>query len=240
MILSIYRKALAVIAKKPFRLLGIAWLSSLLALIFTILFGALLGVALAINLAISTSMTMIFLRGYRGITPRAVDLFCCLKDRRTAKRVICGMTWQMLWLFLWALIPLVGWIIAIVKAYSWRLTPYILVNEPNVPATEAIHVSAQRTYGYRGAMFGADILVYVAIFVVCFLLFLPVNLPFVGGTFLLLFCLFSFACTLLSPLFVGLVQAAFYEEIMARAFPHSPKQEHTKNAQNNETKGELS
>ncbi|MBO5306286.1 MAG: hypothetical protein J6B12_05930 [Clostridia bacterium] len=232
MILSIYRKALAIIAQKPFRLLGVAWLSSLLSLIVSILFGAVIGVALAINLAISTSMTLVFLRGYRGITPRAVDLFYCLKDWQTAKRVICGMAWQTLWIFLWALIPLVGWIIAIVKAYSWRLTPYILANEPTVPATQAIHVSAQRTYGYRGAMFGADILVYVCIFIISFVLSLLANIPYIGGTFLLLYILFSLTSVLLSPLFVGLVKAAFYEEIMAKPSSKASAEEngqHTKN-----------
>ena len=238
MILSIYRKVLAVISKKPFRLLGVAWLSSLLSLIFSILFGAVLGVALAINLAISTSLTIVFLRGYRGIAPRAVDLFYCLKDWQTAKRVICGMSWQMLWLFLWALIPFVGWIIAVIKAYSWRLTPYILVNEPNVPATEAIRVSAQRTYGYRGAMFGADILVFAIIFVVSLVLSLLANVPYIGGTFLLLFLLFSFISVLLTPLFVGLVQAAFYEEIMAKPSPETPAAEDAQHTQNTQIKGE--
>ena len=219
MISSIYRKAFSVIAKKPFRLWGISLLANLLNTVMFILFGGLLGLALAINVAISTAMTIIFLRGYRGETPKAVDLFACLKDFKTAKRVVGGMAWMSLWIFLWALIPFVGIVFAIIKAYSYRLTPYILVGEPEVSATEAIKVSEQRTKGYRGKMFGADILVYVIIYAVIFVLSLIGGILSrfsigIGGLFMFIVFLVSIAVAIFLPLFCGLVQAAFYEEIM--------------------------
>lgn len=221
MISSIYKKAFAVIAKKPFRLWGISLLSNLLMSIMLILFGGILGLALAINMAISTAMTIIFLRGYRGETPKAADLFVCLKDLKTAKRVIGGMAWMNLWIFLWALIPFVGWVFAIIKMYSYRLTPYILFSEPDVSATEAIKVSEQRTKGYRGKMFGADILVYVIVYAVIFVLSffagLLMRTPIwaVGSLIMFIVFLISIAVAIFLPLFCGLVQAAFYEEIMS-------------------------
>ncbi len=220
MILSIYRKALAVILKKPFQLWGISILSSILTGVVSFLFGMVLGISLAINLAISTSMTIIFLRGYRGEIPRAADLFVCLKDGATAMRVIGGMAWMILWIFIWSLIPIVGPIFAIIKAYTYRLTPYILFQEPNVPATEAIKVSQERTKGFRGSMFLADFLaglvVFVGLFIVGFILGLLAMIPFIGVLFGLVLAIIIIAVAVLYPLFMGLVQAAFYEEIMSK------------------------
>lgn len=220
MVMSIYRKALAVILKKPFQLWGISILSSVLTGVVLFLFGTVIGVSLAINLAISTSMTIIFLRGYRGEVPHAADLFICLKDGATAMRVIGGMAWMILWIFIWSLIPIVGPIFAIVKAYSFRLTPYILVQEPNVPATEAIKVSAERTKGFRLSMFLAEflavIVIYVALFIIGFILGLLALIPFIGVIFGLVLAIIVIAVIVLLPLFLGLVQAAFYEEIMAK------------------------
>ncbi len=224
MIMSIYRKALNVILKKPLQLWGISLLAMLLISVMSVLFGAVIGIALAIDLAILTALTIVFLRGYRGETPRAVDLFVCLKDMATAKRVIGGMAWMVLWVFLWSLIPVVGPIFAIIKFYSYRLTPYILVQEPEVPATEAFKLSEQRTKGYRLNMFLADFLVGAAIFVVVFVVDLVLVLlgliPYVGFIFAALAVIFTLIVTAivyaLVPLFLGLVQAAFYEEIMAK------------------------
>lgn len=219
MISKIFRQALAVVMKKPLKLWGISILCSLLCYVFTILFIGVPGISLAICLAISTSMTMIFLYGYRGQEPKAADLFECLKDGKTAKRTIGGMAWMMLWIFIYGLIPVVGPIIAIVKAYSYRLTPYILVLEQDVKITDAIHVSERRTYGFKGKMFGADVLIYAVYLGLEILQVILVSI-FSGiseelGIFIsFIFALFMLFVAIVLPLFMGLVQAAFYEEIM--------------------------
>ena len=97
--------------------------------------------------------------------------------------MLCGMGWMMLWLFLWSLIPIVGWIFAIIRAYAWRLTPYILVQEPDVAPTQAIKVSAQRTRGFKGKMFWADVLPFVALCVVSIVLTLLGLIPYIGVLF---------------------------------------------------------
>lgn len=215
MIKTIYARAFKVLMKKPLALWGISLLNGLLSIVVTTLCGALPILAIGINLLLSTAMTMIFLHGYRGEEVKCVQLFDCMKDGQTIKRVLGGMLWMTLWIFLWGLIPVVGPIFAIIRTYEYRLTPYILVTEPDVAITDAIKVSSQRTYGFKGKMFGAEVLMYVIIFVASFVLGLLSAIPVLGVLFALAMFVLSVATTVLSPLFLGLVQAAFYEEISA-------------------------
>ena len=213
MIFTIYKRALAVLMKRPFALWGISLLSVVLCGMTTGLFAGALGIALGINLLVTTSMTMVYLHGYRGEGVQAVQLFDCFKDGATVKRVLGGMLWMYLWTYIWALIPIAGPFIVIVKLYEYRLTPYILVTEPEVPITEAIKVSSQRTKGWKGTMFGADILIGVLVLVASLILGLLSAIPVIGVLFALVAVVFSIAVAMLSPLYYGLVQAAFYEEI---------------------------
>lgn len=214
MFMTIYGRAFSVLMKKPLKLWGL----SLLAVVLTGLGSALCGVAIpglgiAVALLLATSMTMVYLRGYRGEEVDTTQLFACFKDWQTIKRVVLGMGWMVLWIFLWSLIPIVGPIFAMIRTYQYRLTPYILVTEPEVSITDAIKVSTERTKGYKLQMFLADI-VYGLIFgLVCMALGLLALIPYLGLLFgfalFILYIVFAALC----PLFQGLVQAAFYEEI---------------------------
>ena len=240
MVMSIYKKAFAVLAKKPFKLWGISLLSGVITSVLTFLFGATIGIALALNLLITTSMTMVYLHGYKGEDVKVVQLFDCFKDWTTIKRVVCGMAWMYLWMFLYALVAILsgcmifslgllvfrilgfvfliaGLITAIVlitiKAYSWRFTPYILVHEQDIPLTEAIKISKQRTMGFKGKMFLADFLAYIFYFVAVLVLAIFASIPYIGGFFAFIMTLLSICFSIFSPFFFGLVQAAFYVEI---------------------------
>ncbi|MBQ7328506.1 MAG: hypothetical protein IJX01_01195 [Oscillospiraceae bacterium] len=214
MMMTIYGRALKVLLKKPFKLWGL----SLLAIALSGALSALCGFAvpilgIAVGLLISTAMTIIFLRGYRGEDVDVLQLFACFKDWTTAKRVLLGLGWMYLWIFLWSLIPIVGPIFALIRVYEYRLTPYILVFEPEVPITEAIKVSSQKTMGYKLQMWLADF-VYAALFgIVAFVLGLFSAIPVLGLLFVLVLIVLYIAFIVLAPLFAGLVQAAFYEEI---------------------------
>ena len=218
MMMTIYGRALKVLLKKPFKLWGL----SLLAITLSGVLSALCGVAipvlgLGVSLLIGTAMTLIFLRGYRGEDVNVLQLFDCFKDWKTIKRVLLGLGWMGLWIFLWSLIPIAGPIIALIRIYEYRLTPYILVFEPEVPITEAIKVSSQKTMGYKLQMWLADF-VYVLLFVVAvFVLALFCAIPVLGILFALVLIVLYIAFILLAPLFAGLVQAAFYEEITSEA-----------------------
>lgn len=214
MILSIYARTFRVLMKKPLKLWGISLLNIILSGVLGSLCGfAIPGLSLAVGLLIGTSMTMIFLYGYRGEDVNAAQLFECFKDWNTIKRVLCGMGWRLLWIMLWGLIPIVGPVLAIIRSYQYRLTPYILVMEPEVPVTEAIKVSASRTEGYKLKMWLADFLLGVAFVVVSLVLTLLGMIPYLGVLFALILFVLSIAYIVLAPLFLGLVQAAFYEEI---------------------------
>ena len=62
-------------------------------------------------------------------------------------------------------------------------------------------------------MFLADLLVGVAFFVVSLVLGLLGAIPYLGVLFVLVLCVLAIAYIALAPLFMGLLQAAFYEEI---------------------------
>ena len=223
MIKTIFSRAFSVLMKKPLKLWGISLLSALLTAVLTSLCGVAIPVlGLGVSLLISTSMTMIYLSGYRGEEVQTTQLFSCFKDWQTIKRVLLGMGWMVLWIFLWALIPIVGPIFALIRAYQYRLTPYILVTEPEVSITDAIKVSTQRTEGYKLKMWLAEFLTGVAIVVAFLVLGLLTAIPYIGVLFGIITFLAAVAVMALTPLFLGLVQAAFYEEITNPTIPAAP------------------
>lgn len=224
MILNIYKKAATVLLKKPILLWGLSLLSSILTGLASVACGMVPALAIVVTLLLNTSMTMVYLHGYRGEKVKSSMLFECFKDWATIKRVSCGLGWMILWLIVWSMVPFVGPIIAIVKLYGWRLTPYILVYEPNVPIMDAIKVSAKRTKGYKAKMLGADLLVYGILIVAYLILGLLAAIPFIGMLFGMVLVILSIVVALLLNLFMGLVQAAFYEEINAnRKKPEIPE-----------------
>ncbi len=213
MVMTIYKRAFQVLIKKPVKLWGVTLLGGLLSAVCSALFGIIPGVSLAISLLFSVSLTMLYLRGYRGEEVNSTHLFDAFQSWAVIKRVLCGMAWMVLWIFLWGLIPVVGPIFVIIRTYQYRLTPYILVTEPDVPVTEAIKVSTKRTSGYKGKMFLADFLAGLILGGSIFVLGLLAMIPYVGVLFGILIFLVYIAAIVLMPLFMGLVQAAFYEEI---------------------------
>ena len=161
-------------------------------------------------------MSMIFLNSYRtGLEPKTTYLFASFKKDRIL-RVLGGMAWMQLWIFLWSLIPIVGIVFGIIRMYEYRFVPYILMTRDDVKPTDAIKISKQETMGYKGKMFGADILLG-AVYLGAFLVFtLLGKIPYLGVLFRILWVLIAIAYGLLAPLFSGIMQAAFYVEIQNR------------------------
>ena len=214
MLMKIYGRAFNVLMKKPLKLWGLSLLFVALSTVLPVLCGvAIPALGLAVVMLLSTSMTMVFLYGYRGENVKVVQLFSCFKDWQTIKRVVFGMAWMGLWIFLWGLIPVVGPIFSLIRTYEYRLTPYILVTEPDVCLTDAIKLSSERTKGYKLQMWLADF-VHAAIFAVAFLIIsLLAKIPYIGILFTLVLVILCIVYFALVALFAGLVQAAFYEEI---------------------------
>lgn len=220
MILDIYKKALAVLKKRPVRLWGVSLLYAVLTMLAVFGFLGIPAVGLAISFALEASMAMIYLNSYRtGLQPKTEYLFTAFRKDRVV-RVICGMAWMYLWIFLWSLIPIAGIVFGVIRAYEYSFTPYILMTRDDVKATEAIQISKQQTMGYKGKMFGAEILVSLAVGIALVVLHLFAHIPYVGVLFAMIAVLLHIAWALLGPLFLGLVAAAFY--VQAHTAPAAP------------------
>lgn len=216
MVSSIYKKSFSVLMKRPFRLWGISLLAEFLCLVAYAGFIGVPAAAFCAALLLSASMSMIFLNSYRtGLEPKTTYLFASFKKDRIL-RVLGGMAWMQLWIFLWSLIPIVGIVFGIIRMYEYRFVPYILMTRDDVKPTDAIKISKQETMGYKGKMFGADILLG-AVYLGAFLVFtLLGEIPYLGVLFRILWVLIAIAYGLLAPLFSGIMQAAFYVEIQNR------------------------
>lgn len=68
-------------------------------------------------------------------------------------RKLGGYLWMLLFLFLWAIIPIAGFVIVIIKYYSYYLTPYILADCPNVRAQDALALSKRIMAGHKWQLF---------------------------------------------------------------------------------------
>lgn len=65
-------------------------------------------------------------------------------------RNLGGVLWMYLFIWLWSLLFFIP---GIIKAISYSMTPYLLADCPNVPATEALKISMRMTRGYKGEIF---------------------------------------------------------------------------------------
>ena len=202
--------------KRPFKLWGITLLSGVLLMAVHVGFIGIPAVGFCAALLLEASMSMIYLNSYRtGLEPKTSYLLAAFRKDRIW-RVLGGMAWMYLWIFLWFLIPVVGFVFAAIRAYEYRFVPYILMTRDDVRPTEAIKVSKAETMGYKGKLFGADLLLEGAYFVVILLLSLLSRIPYVGIVFTILRIVLTVAFGVLAPLFLGILHAAFYVEIQNR------------------------
>jgi len=96
---------------------------------------------------LSVNATENFTKIYKNEQAVAQDVLSNFKVNYLRK--VGGMAWMMLFSFLWGMIPVYG----IIKAISYSLTPYILANNPNVPAKQALKLSMRMTEGHKMDLF---------------------------------------------------------------------------------------
>lgn len=205
MVISAYKKALALLLKKPFRLWGISLLGGLLAGLAGFL-GVLPIVVIPVVLVLGYGMTVVYYKGLHGEEVNSDLLFLGFRDFwKTAGT----MGWMGLWTLIWSPVPVAN----LVKVYSYRFVPYLLMTRPELTATEALRVSMSETKGYRWKLLGADLLAPIGLAVAFLVLWLLSLIPFIGVLFTIVAGLLSLACGLLLPLFMGLVQAEMFDEV---------------------------
>lgn len=56
---------------------------------------------------------------------------------------------EVLFLCLWNMIPIVGQIIWLVKSYAYSMTPFIIVEHPEIDARQALKESIKLTSGHK-------------------------------------------------------------------------------------------
>lgn len=218
MVFLILGRSLKVIFKQPFRLLGLTAFAGLLAYLSGILFAAVPGVAYVVTALLCAAIAWIYLRTVRGETCKTADFFQVCKDGAVFKRVLTGMAWRDLWILIWGLIPFAGVVFGVMKNYEYRFVPYILMDNPEITASEALKLSSEKTKGYRVKMFLSDLL----IFGVCFLVMLsvlPIEFLLIRGNAfggLVVYSMFSTILLIVLSVFAVLLMntthAAYYEE----------------------------
>lgn len=124
------------------------------------LFGALYLVVLAVSIAVSVAEKSVEIGGYNG----TLQLLDGARPRFDAvwqnfignwKRYLGITAWTMLWTFLWSLLFIVP---GIVKGYSYRLAPYLMIEYPDMTIRDALRKSMEITQGYKGRMFLLDLI----------------------------------------------------------------------------------
>jgi hypothetical protein len=200
--------------KKPVKLWGLSLLSLLLIKLSVVL-GVIPLISLSLILLLSLGKVKLFYDAYNGLTLDSGILF--FGFNKDFVRYLKGMGWMALWIFIWALIPFAGVFIAISKIYAYRFVPYILILRPEVAPIDALRLSVKETCGFKGRMFGADIIILLAALVLLLIIALLGLLPIVGWIFRALFVIAVIACIAFLPLIYGLLGAAFYTEISSRA-----------------------
>lgn len=210
MFLQKYKQALDVILKKPVMLWGLSLLSVIITGLLSIVTAPIFILGTAISVLVSCGMIKVYLDGLKGKEVNSDQLFAAFN--KNALRIIGAMAWMALWIVIWSMVPIVGPIIAIVKSYSYKFVPYIVMTKPEVSATQALRLSMEMTKGKKGQMFLADLCFFGGIFVVSFVLGLFCIIPIIGILFALATIAFSIVVSLFSPIFVGLYSAAFYDD----------------------------
>lgn len=205
-------KALEVLKQKPLRLWGISLLCQLL-ISLAAAFGVLPIISVPIALVFNAGMAAVYLTGYRGGEVNSDALFAGFKR---FFKVAGGMGWMALWILIWGMIPFAGVVFAVIKSYSYRFVPYIVIQDPDISATEALRLSMKKTEGFKGRMFLADFLVMLAVAVVAIVFGALSLIPYAGRVFMVLGALAMILIMLVLPLVRGLISAACYEEIFVK------------------------
>ena len=100
-------------------------------------------------LPLSWGLTVSLLRNHREESVDIENLFDGFRGGRYT-RVFCALFLVNLFTFLWALLLIIP---GIMKAFSYALTPYILLDEPELTARQAITRSCEIMQGRRWKLF---------------------------------------------------------------------------------------
>lgn len=207
---SVFASAAQVYKSRFWFYVGATLFASLLAILGGVLFAFVLGMAFAIGYLITTAQSAFYLRACRGEKAELLWLFDTAKKPKTIKRVLCARGWADLWILIWALIPVVGIVFAVIRYYEYCFVPYLVADMSDVSATKLKEESKRITNGYKGQLFLADFLFFIAIVLTFTALLLLGLIPYAGYVFKVLSIVFLIASAVFISPFLNFVHARLY------------------------------
>lgn len=245
----IFGNSINALRREPVRIYAFTLLQAFMTGMARIACGLIPLASTIISQTIDAGMRNLFLSVYKGeeITTKKM-----LVGFNNTKHVAGGMMWRLMWLSIWSaigvaclIIPVLGIIVCIAmlcvkiyKSYGYCFMPYILVNEPDLPVTDALNKSKSMTNGYKGSMFLADLILniipYVYFFIVLLVLIASTGIFSVrsrglyGGLYaaqrlsafsglyvflIVIFLIIGVILLIASKMLSGIVNAGYYYEV---------------------------
>ncbi|MCL2546619.1 MAG: DUF975 family protein [Oscillospiraceae bacterium] len=127
--------------------IGILFLCMFLIGLITSAATPLLGAGLILAPAFSISMIMIYLALIKGDAPEVGDIF---KGFNLFGKALWLSVITQFFVFLWSLLFFIP---GIIKAIAYSMAPYILAENPDMTAREALNKSKEITQGHKGELF---------------------------------------------------------------------------------------
>ena len=209
---------LKTLMKKPVQLWGLSLLGVILQSLSNLLCAVPPILGMGVSSTLSAGMENVFLDAYHQKEINSKQIFSGFSSGKSFLRIAGGMLWRTLWLFLWALfalIPIVGWVIApimlVIKGISYSFTPYLLLRKKDISPLDALKRSMEMTKGYRGKIFLTYLICYAALLVIGLLLFLIAQIPVIG---FIIAGIVGVVISVLCPLFFGVLRAAMFTEVV--------------------------
>ncbi len=192
-------------------LAAMGWRAIVVLLWFIVPFAACAGVAFAIGkVAFGGILTMLT----NSLTSSLMGGYGSSSFGRNFGRGIKGMGALVVIMVILIIAGLIaGLVFYCIKYYAYSLVPYITAEKADLDALNIARESDAKTKGYKGKMFGTDILIVLMIAGVGIVFGIFGKIPAIGGFFAFLGNLVDLCISLVTPLLFGLVRAAWYEEI---------------------------
>lgn len=122
---------------------------------FTLKDGLLTGLLAFILIVLTIGLQVVFYDITRGAIPIAtkdgwLDAVIAVWKRKHSLRFLTFEFWQILFVCLWALIPLIGWVIAFMKIYSYCQGIYVVAaSKETITGYDSLEVSKALMKGYK-------------------------------------------------------------------------------------------
>jgi len=206
MFIKTYKRALDVLLKKPVMLWGLSLLLTVLTAIGSMVTASIPFLSIAVSYLFACGAVKLYMDGLKGKPVNSKQLFAAFN--RNCIKTAGAMAWKDLWTLLWSVVPVYG----VIKSYSYRFVPYIIVSHPEISAFDALKISMKMTKGKKLQMWLADLVYGVAPSITLGILFALGQIKFIGDVFNISGILVILALFLFGTIFSGLYQAAFFNE----------------------------